>query len=276
VKIINIEGIILTVLTFITTQGLTLLGAVLLVFIGFKVVQWVVGIIEKGFNKSKMDISLAKFLLSAINIALKVAIVIMAITMVFESATATIITVLGTVGIGVGLALQGSLANLAGGILILVLRPFNVGDYIAESAYGNEGMVQDIHVFYTTLVTNDKKTIIIPNGNLSNGSITNFTREKLRRVDLKFGVDYNSDINKVKAAIRAVIEANDLIVNKDQSVIKLSEHGDSAINFLTLVWCAPANYLTVKFDMIENVKLKFDEENISIPYPHMDVKILNQ
>jgi small conductance mechanosensitive channel len=173
------------------------------------------------------------------------------------------------------MALQGSLANLTGGILILLLRPFKVGDFIEEKAFGHEGIVEDIQVFYTTLRTRDNKVITIPNGNLSNSSITNHSTMDIRRVDLTFGVAYEEDTFAVKKAIRQVIDNHDLILGDREPYINISEHGDSSVNFAVLVWCKTKDYLQVKFDLIEQMKIKFDEENISIPYPHMDVNIVN-
>lgn len=269
----TMETILANVGSIVVEYGMKIFIGIVILVIGLFVIKHVIKLVEKAMEKGKMDALLARFTASAIGIALKVYLAITVLD-VIGVPTATFVATIGAVGIGVGFALQGSLGNLAGGILILVLRPFNVGDYI--SGGGNEGAVHDIHIFYTTLITHDKKLIVVPNGPLSNGAITNFTREPLRRVDLSFGVAYETDINLVKETISKVVNAHALIVNKDQTVIKLAEHGDSSINFMVLVWAKPADYLTVKFDVIEDTKLAFDDAGISIPYPHMDVNIINK
>lgn len=270
----ELENIKVKALEIITDYGFRILFSLIILFVGLKIIKYLIKMLEKFFEKSKIDISLSKFLLSVTRLSLKILLGFM----IMENLgikTTSLIAVIGATGIGIGMALQGSFANLTGGILILLLRPFKVGDYIEEKAFGHEGIVEDIQVFYTTLRTRDNKIITIPNGNLSNSSITNHSTMDIRRVDLTFGVAYEEDTYEVKEAIRQVINQHPLIFKDREPYINISEHGDSSVNFAVLVWCKTKDYLQVKFDLIEQIKIKFDEENISIPYPHMDVNIVN-
>lgn len=264
----------LNIATALTKYGLKIIVSLILLLVGLKVIAYSMKLMSKFFEKSKVDVSLSKFLLSAIRLVLKGLLFVMVIQNVgFE--TAPLLAIIGATGIGLGMALQGSLANLTGGILILLLRPFKVGDFIEEQAHGHEGIVEDIQVFYTTLKTRDNKVITIPNGGLSNDSVINHSTMDIRRVDLTFGVAYEADTYEVKKVIRSVIDKHPLIMKDKEPYINICEHGDSSINFAVLVWSKTEDYLTVKFDLIEQMKIAFDQENISIPYPHMDVNIIN-
>jgi len=275
----DIQEILKTVMeeatTLITKYGLKILVAIVLLFAGMFIIQKITKLVAGGFAKSKIDISVAKFLNSAISILLKVMLV-MTVVQQLEIPTASFVAVIGAAGLGIGFALQGSLANLAGGIIILLLRPYSIGDYIQDNGTGHEGRVVDIQVFYTTLLTRDNKTVVIPNGHLANSSITNYNKEDTRRVDLNFGVDYGDDMTLVKSTIQKVIDEYPLIVKRDETVIKLAEHADSAVIYMVLVWCNSGDYLTVKYDLIEKVKIAFDEAGVNIPYPHLDVNIIGQ
>ncbi|MDA3845687.1 MAG: mechanosensitive ion channel [Vallitaleaceae bacterium] len=261
--------------TILTKYGLKLLVAILILIVGLFVIGRVKKLINAGFVKSKIDVSVAKFLNSAISIILKV-ILTMTVIQQLEIPTASFVAIIGAAGLGIGFALQGSLSNLAGGLIILLLRPFSVGDFIKDNGSGTEGTVEEIQVFYTTLLTPDNKTVVIPNGNLANSCIVNYNKEDTRRVDLNFGAAYSDDINLVKSTIQKVIDEHPLIVKRDQTVIKISEHGDSAVIYLVRAWCVSTDYLQVKYDLIELVKIAFDEAGVNIPYPHMDVNIINQ
>jgi small conductance mechanosensitive channel len=261
-------------LDLIAKYGLKLIVSLIIFAVGLKIIKYLVKLMEKFFEKSKVDVSLSKFLISASRLMLKILLIVIVIENL-EIPTTSIIAVIGATGIGVGMALQGSLANLTGGILILLLRPFKVGDFIEERAFGHEGIVEDIQVFYTTLRTRDNKVITLPNGNLSNNSVINHSTMSIRRVDLTFGVAYEENTKAVKDAIRQVINKHPLIIKDKEPYINICEHGDSSVNYAVLVWCNTQDYLKVKFDLIEQMKIKFDQENISIPYPHMDVNIIN-
>jgi small conductance mechanosensitive channel len=257
---------------YIIEYGPNVLLALLTLFIGL----WLIKLFGKGINKTmdkaNLEISLKKFLLSLISIMLKVLLLISVVSMLGVEMT-SFIALLGAAGLAVGLALQGSLANFAGGILILLFKPFKVGDFI--DAQGFLGTVHAIQVFNTILKTPDNKTISIPNGNLSNGSITNFTTEETRRVDLVFGIGYGDDLKKAKNILNELIQRDTRILSDPASVVVVSELGDSSVNFTMRVWVKASDYWGVYFDMQENVKLMFDDQGISIPFPQRDVHVYN-
>lgn len=251
-------------------MGLIVLYAIIVLVIGLKIIKYLVKLIDKAFQKSAMDKTVRLFLESLVSMTLKVVLLITVAGMLGVKMT-TFITLLGAMGLAIGLALQGSLSNFAGGVLILILKPFVVDDFIDGG--GHAGTVSKITIFYTYLTTPDNKQIVIPNGILSNGSIINYSANNMRRVDLVFGVGYESSTSEVKAIIGKVIVAHDLIVDNPEPFVRMSAHGDSAVEFTVRVWCESANYWAVHFDLIEQVKAAFDEADISIPYPHIDVNI---
>lgn len=252
--------------------GLRIIGLLVLLLIGLKVIKILVNMTEAALKKSKVDISLAKFLVSFVRLGLKISLIILILNGLIKDMT-PILTIGAAAGIGAGMALQGSLANFTGGILILLFRPFSVGDYISEKAFGNEGKVEEIQVLYTTLLTVDNKTVIIPNGQLANSSIVNFTRAKVRRVDLDFKAAYSEDTNKVKEAILEAVQQHPLTIKEKDIFVNVKEYGDYEVTYSLWVWCDSINYIKVKYDLIEDVKKKFDEKGINIPYPQMEVKI---
>lgn len=229
--------------------------------------------IRRGMERSKMDVSLQKFLLSLISTTLKILLLISVASMI-GIATTSFVAIIGAAGLAVGLALQGSLANFAGGVLILVFRPFQVGDVI--DAQGFIGKVQAIQVFNTILTTADNKTIFIPNGSLSNGSITNFSTEATRRVDMTFGIGYDDDLQKAKSVLQRLVDEDERIMADPAPSIVVSELADSSVNLAVKVWCKGSDYWGIYFDMQEKVKLNFDREGISIPYPQTDVHLYQQ
>lgn len=253
----------------------SILAALIIYFIGTKIIKYIIKLMDKFFEKSKLDISLRKFFISFSRLGLKILLLII-IMGVLGIPSAPFVALIGAAGLGIGLALQGGIGNFTGGILILTLRPFSVGDYILTQAFSQEGTVEDIQVFYTIIRTKDNKIVTIPNGELSNNGVINYTAKPTRRVDLKFGVDYSESVQQVKSAILEVIKKQGQVLVDPEPFINISEHADSAIIFDVFVWCNTENYLKVKYDLIEKVKLKFDEENISIPYPHLDVKLIDK
>lgn len=263
---LKMEGIQL-----VTEYGFKILIALILYFVGFKFIKLVVKLVEVTFKKSRLDLSLSKFLISLIRMGLKVAIVLVIAAQIIEI---TPILALGAgASIGIGMAMQGSLANLTGGVLILLLRPFSIGDYISEKAFGNEGVVEDIQVFYTTLLTKDNKTVIIPNGQLANNCVINFTREKRRRVDLTFEVDYKEDPRIIREILLRVAMAHKDVLKDREVVANMEFNSEKGTMYNLWVWCESVNYMKVKYDLIEQIKLEFDGQNIMIPYPRMDVTI---
>jgi small conductance mechanosensitive channel len=218
--------------------------------------------------RSDVETTLRGFLHNLISWGLKFILIVVVITMIGVETT-SIVAMLGAAGLAVGLALQGSLANFAGGVLILLFRPFRVDDVI--EAQGYLGRVKQIQIFNTIINTLDNKRIVIPNGLLSNGPVTNLFHEPIRRVDLKFGVSYSDDIAKVRRVLEEVIAGVDHVLTDPGHEIWLAEHADSSINFIVRVWTESANYWPVHFAMMEQTKLAFDRNDITIPFPQRDV-----
>lgn len=247
--------------------------AVATLFIGLWAISLFCRGVKAGFEKSGMEPSLQGFLLSMMSIGLKVLLVISVASMI-GIATTSFIAVLGAAGLAVGLALQGSLANFAGGVLILIFRPYKVGDFI--DAGGVMGSVKRIEIFSTILTTGDNKTIIVPNGAVSNSAITNFSTQDTRRVDIVFGIGYDDDLKKAKEVLKGLIEADERILKDPAPLIVVSNLGDSTVDITTRSWVNSADYWGVYFDLTENTKLAFDENGISIPYPQTDVHLYQQ
>lgn len=249
-------------------HGIKVLIAVLIAVVGL----WIISKLVKGFKRllkaRNIDETLVPFLVSLTSVTLKVMLFISVITYLGIEMT-SFIAVLGAAGLAVGMALSGTLQNFAGGVILLILKPFRVGDYI--EAQGHAGLVKEIQIFNTILTTVDNKVVIIPNGGLSTGAMVNYTKEETRRVDFVFGIGYDDDIDKARDIIREVALKNELIVKDPEAFIVVSEHGDSSVNLTTRVWTKTADYWTVYFYMMEFVKKEFDKQGITIPYPQRDV-----
>lgn len=242
-----------------------LLVAILIWIIGGFIVKYLKKGIRKTMDKANYDESLKQFLLNLIGWTLKIVLVVVVLG-TLDIETASFAALIAAAGLAIGLALQGSLGNFAGGVLIMIFKPFKVGDFI--EAQGESGTVKLIDIFTTKLTTTDNKEIIMPNGSLSNGNIINFSTEPIRRVNVTFGVGYDSDIKKTKEVIMSVINANDSILKDPAPAVNVSELGDSSINFFTRVWAKQEDYWAVNFYMIEQTKEAFDAAGIDIPYPH--------
>ena len=224
-------------------------------------------------SRKEIDSTLHSFLGAFLELALKSLLIICVLGYVGFEITG-LAALLASAGFALGLALQGSLSNFAGGVIILIMRPFKIGDFIESS--GNTGTVERIELFYTHLITPDNKAIMIPNGSLSNSTIINYSSKDTRRVDLVFGVGYEDDILHVKRVLSNIIDSCHLILKNPEPFINICEHGDSSVNIAVRVWTDTSNYWNVYFYLIEQAKIKFDEENINIPYPQMDLHIQNK
>ncbi len=244
--------------------------AIIVLLVGLWLIGGVVKVMDKAMKKRGVEATLSHFLKSLTGISLKVLLMISVASLV-GIATTSFVAVVGAAGLAIGLALQGSLANFAGGVLILFFRPFKVGDFI--EAQGYMGTVKEIQIFNTILNTPDNKRIIIPNGKLSNDCLTNFSAEQNRRVDFVFGVGYGSDIDQVKATLHELIAADERILKEPGHQVVLSELADSSVNFTVRVWANASDYWGIYFDMQENVKKAFDAKNIEIPFPQRDVHL---
>jgi len=244
--------------------------ALIVLIIGLWVIKLVVKGVNKTMEKSDVEISLRKFLLSLTSIGLKALLLISVATMM-GIATTSFIAILGAAGLAVGLALQGSLANFAGGVLILMFKPFKVGDVIETQGF--TAKVEAIQIFNTILKTPDNKTIIVPNGPVSNGSIVNYSTEPQRRVDFSFGIGYDDDIAKAKSVLNKLFSEDARVLKDPEPFIALGELADSSVNFTVRAWVNAEDYWGLHFDMQEKVKLAFDKNDLSIPYPQQDIHI---
>ena len=249
-----------------------LVVAIVILLIGIKVIKSIVKIIKKGFDKSRMDAAVASFLANMIKYFLYF-ILVMALLSGFGVATGSVIAVLGSAGLTVGMALQGSLSNFAGGVLILLMKPFGVGDYIVDGSSGTEGTVKDINLFYTRLLTIDNKMVMIPNGKLADSCITNVSMMDKRMLDLRVTVSYSTDLAFAKSVLESVVTSADTMLRDEPSNVFVSELQDSAIELGARIWVKNEDYWNTKWQLTEEIKTAFDKNNIEIPFPQMDVNI---
>lgn len=251
----------------------TVVFAIVIYLVGKIAVKIIMKLTDKAMGRSRIDETAQSFLKSLMSITLTAFVIVIALSALGIPMT-SIVTVIGTAGVAIGLALQNSLSNVAGGFIILFTKPFSKGDYIVTG--GIEGVVEDIKILSTGLKTPDNKVIFIPNGMVSGGTITNYSREGKRRVDLTFGISYESDLKKAVSVIRDVIAAHGLVLHEEEIFVRLSDLADSALVITVRVWTNTANYWTVHFDLIEQVKYAFDKNGIDIPYSKLDVRITDK
>ncbi len=259
--------------TMIQGYAFSLIGAVIVLIIGFPIAKFISKQVSKLLEKQKFDVALRKFLVSLASNLLKVLVILTAAQVAGVDVTG-FVAIIAALSFAVGLAFQGALSNFAGGVLLLVLRPFTIGDRV--TVLGEDGIIEEIGIIYTKVLSLDNKAIMVPNGPLAAGTITNFTAEKTRRVDFVFGASYDAPVEKVKAAIMSVIEAHELIMKDPTPFVRLSNHNASSLDYTVRVWAKSEDYWTVYFDLMEQVKAKFDEENIEIPYNKLDVNLNQQ
>jgi small conductance mechanosensitive channel len=243
----------------------SILTAFAILIIGLFVIDLLVKTARKIMLKRGVDVTLQKFLGNLLGWILKIVLFITVIAKL-GIATTSFVAILGAAGLAVGLALQGSLANFAGGVLIMIFKPFKIGDLI--EAQGEIGVVKEIEIFTTKLTGLSNKEIIIPNGSLSNGNIINYTTEGTRRVDLTIGVSYDADIKKTKEVLMSVLTAHTKVLKDPAPAVTVAELADSSVNFAVRPWCNTEDYWTVYFDVTENTKIALDKAGIEIPYPH--------
>jgi len=258
---------------FVYAYSPKVIGALVVLIIGL----WVIKLISKGFGrmmkKKDTDPSLQGFLRSMVSIILKVLLFISVMGMVGIQAT-SFIAIIGAAGLAVGLALQGTLQNFAGGVIILLFKPYKVGDFVDGA--GHMGTVKEIKIFTTILNTPDNKLIIIPNAQLSNSSLTNFSAMETRRVDFTFGIGYGDDYDKAKKLLLDLINADERILKDPEPFIALSELADSSVNIVVRVWAKGADYWGIYFDMNEKVYKNFTGAGLNIPFPQMDVHLIKE
>jgi len=262
----NTEALLELVLLYVPK----VIGAIIVLVVGLWVVKMITKVIRSIFERSDLDESLESFVASVISILLKVMVYISALGMLGIEMT-SFIAILGAAGLAVGMALSGTLQNFAGGVMILLFKPFKVGDYI--DAQGHSGSVTDIQIFVTRLTTPDNKVIFIPNGPLSTGSLTNFSASDTRRVDWTIGIGYGDNIDTAYEVISNLLNADDRILKDPEPFMALSELADSSVNIAVRVWVNSADYWGVYFRMNEEVYKNFDKHGLSIPFPQQDVHI---
>lgn len=247
-----------------------LIIAIIVLLVGRKIIKFVRKFVRKFLAKTTWDEGVKQFFDNLCNAGLHF-VLIMVVLGKFGITASSVIAVIGSVGLSVGLALQGSLSNFAGGVLILILKPFKVGDYIVEDTHGNEGTVIEIQLFYTKLLTIDNKTVILPNGNLSNTSLTNITQQDKRRIDITVGISYDSDIRLAKNVIEKVVADEPKRLLEDKYDIFVDSLGDSSVNIGLHVWVRMEDYWEARWRITENIKYVLDENGIEIPFPQVAV-----
>ncbi len=251
---------------------LKLIIAVIVILVGIRIIKFVRKQVRKILEKTNLDEGLKQFLDHLFNVFLYF-VLIMLVLGTFGITASSVIAIIGSVGLSIGLALQGTLSNFAGGVLILLLKPFVVGDYIKEDTNGNEGTVSEIQLFYTKLVTVDNKTVILPNGTLSNCSLTNYTNQDKRMIDLKVGISYQADLKTAKELMEKVMMEEPARLENEEMRVFVSELGESSVVIGIRAWVSTENYWEARWRVIEKVKYVLDENGIEIPYPQMDVTI---
>ncbi|NLP13503.1 MAG: mechanosensitive ion channel [Clostridium sp.] len=253
--------------------GMKVLYSAIILIVGLKLIGFFVKFITNSKGFQKIDSTVQSFIKSFTSIGLKVLLLIIVASTLGVELT-SVMALLASAGLAVGLALQGALSNIAGGLIILIFKPFRVGDYIETQSLS--GTVKEITVFYTILATPDNKRITLPNGSMTNASITNFSVEETRRVDLTFSAPYSVDIELVKNILLKLAENHPMVLKEPKPMSRLASHGDSALEYRLRVWCNNADYWTVLYDLTEGVKKEFDQQGIIIPYRQIDVHVLDK
>lgn len=263
-----LEGLVPDLLNF----AFQVVIAILIYIVGGKFIKLITKMIRRSMERAGADEGVKQFVVPLVKYSLYV-ILIFIIMGLFGIATTSAVAVLGSAGVAVGLALQGSLSNLAGGVLILLLKPFRVGDYIIEDSNKNEGTVSEISIFYTKLLTVDNKVIVIPNGTLSNSSLTNVTNMDKRRIDLVVGIGYESDIRMAKEVLLKLAKEETARLPEEEVMVFVNNLGASSVDMGVRIWVRAEDYWTVRWRLLENIKYALDEKGISIPYQQIDVQI---
>lgn len=252
--------------------GVRVLIAAVLFFVGSKLIKLIRRITKKSLQKASVETGVIQFLDGLIKVGLY-GLLILIIAGNFGFDATGVVALVGSAGVTIGLALQGSLSNLAGGVLILMLKPFKVGDFIMESAHGTEGTVKEIGIIYTRLETVDGKIVVLPNGSLANNSITNASFAPIRRVDLKVGIAYDADLKKAKAVLGEVMEQDADVLHEEPTFVFVDELADSAVILGIRCFCENASYWDVRWRLLENAKLALDAAQIEIPFTQVDLHI---
>lgn len=246
--------------------------AIIFILIGMKIVSLFLRFIRKSFERSKMETSVAGFLLSIIRVVLYCLVFLTAAAMVGIQVT-SFVTILGTASLAIGLALQGALSNLAGGVLILLLKPFQVGDYIIENNSNNEGTVDSIDIFYTRLRTHDNRVVVIPNGILANNSLINLTDEDKRKVEVKIPISYQTNIEMVRTIVNALLENEEHVLQEEPKDVFIDSFDESGMTLGIRAWVSTQDFWPTTWSIREKLKAAFDENGIEIPYNRLEVDL---
>ncbi len=268
------EQIYLKLIEYAMAYGFKIIAAIIIVVVGFWLANRITRVLNnKGLDQKELDTTIIVYLTRIFNVALKILVVIVAAG-VLGVETTSFVAILGAAGLAVGLALQGSLANFAGGVLILVLRPFRVGDLIV--AQDQEGIVTTIDIFYTTLTRTDNRRVILPNGPLIGNVITNSTAELTRRVDVLVGIAYSDDVDKAEKILLDLAKQNPMVLAHPEPMVGILNFGDSSVNLTFRTWCKTDDYWPAYFDLHKQTKKALDAGGITIPFPQREIRILNQ
>ena len=254
--------------TYVLPWGINMVMALAIFLIGKFIVKMLVKVAKKLMFKAKVDNILVNFIASIINTVLLLFVIIAALDQLGVETT-SLIALIGAAGLAIGLALQGTLQNLASGVMLIIFRPFNDGDFV--EAAGVSGVVEQVGIFTTVMRTGDNREIIVPNGEIFGGTITNYSRRTTRRVDMVFGIGYDDDLLKAKEIIKKILDDDGRILADPAATIAVAELADSSVNFNVRPWCKTEDYWGVYSDTHEKIKLTFDAQGISIPYPQMDI-----
>ena len=270
----NISNIQETIMPLIVEYGLDLVGAILILFVGWIVANWIQKRIRKAGQKSeKLDETLTTIFAKTAKVVVMV-VVIIAVLQQFGVQTASLLAVVGAAGLAIGLAWQGTLSDIAAGIMILILRPFKIGD--AVEVAGTSGVVDEIGLVLTKLHTFDNIAMYMPNSDIWGTKILNYAKNDNRRVDMVFGFGYDDDMDKAMQIAREILESDERVLDDPEPQIAVSELGDSSVNIIVRPWTAKENYWNLKFDITKRIKERYDEEGLSIPYPQRDVHLFQQ
>ncbi len=254
--------------TYVVGFGINLLFALIVLLVGFKLVKVLMKVVQKAKWYQKLDVNVQSFCGNFFSVLLKILIIIVVVDIIGVP-SASLIAVLGSAGVAIGLALQGGLSNIASGVIIMFCRPFHVGDFVITAA--GSGVVQDIGIYYTKITSPDNQDIVIPNSTLTSSPVTNLSTRETRRLDFDFSVAYHTDIDLARKVLLAAAQNNDLVLKDPAPEVFVAAHGDSAITIKLRVWCNSGDYWTVNFDMFEDVKKAFDQFKIEIPFPQVTV-----
>lgn len=257
----------------VEAYAINILIAIVILVVGMWVARIITKSIGKLLQKKEMDPTLVKFLTSIVKALLYAFVIIAAIDKAGIEST-SIVAILGAAGLAVGLALQGSLSNFASGVMLIIFKPIKVGDFV--EAAGIMGVVEEIGIFVTTLASPDNKTIYVPNSQMGGGAITNYSTKETRRVDMEFGIGYSDDIDKARSVILDILNADSRVLKDPPANVFVGTLGDSSVNFKVRPWVKSEDYWGVYFDVTENIKKKFDANNISIPFPQRDVHLFQE